>query len=1039
LKPGSYGNWTSQNRREREEPYRKITTGINEDTSFNNIRKSMLSSSADASEYIESFLHQSKNRSELTKSYEQSDGYLENDLFRKKSKPIAIAGASATSNRSHFVTSPKSYQEIAFNKPFSFAGATNIKHRPSSTKGNVSKHVYGGNSSVNPFYPPKNSVFANSQILRWEHVYPRLQSPIGNEADVKWVSLCTPACLPLTTEYFPNPQELTQLYQEYTYTVSPNDEGLSQHESQKIEDLISELIFQRLSQGFQIILTEHHESHMKQSSNMAGVYAIQKYGGGDKAPSLIEGKYTRQRISTLKSSTSTKSHSPYHYLGMGDQIHRLTYDASGQNVEVKRYVKRITYKSSPINYTFLVWRKHNLCYENRTLSFHYPKSSMYNWNYVDHLVAGYQDEMTDSLKFWRTRFLLIPLWNSTFGNAGRALKNFLNPTGENLDEEELWIAGFRRYMEAVQKSRLVTPQESEPPLQGGKVLPTHTLDVIYTTLNPTSHVVSELDSFNSAFEHDFDMTSRSGSTSRKGGLSSSTLTTPTQSELLTKDVSPQTIVLAMEHPVNGVSFRNRRWHLRLYENVCIGHELIDWLVRYFADINTRDEASDFGNVLLERGVIQHARKRHRFMDGYYFYRIGKDYEKDRSLTASTKGDDAEKKRSGWFIRTISSMTVSQNSSENETKMKSRNTFPFQKIQMTKAIPLDLDPHSRSDRKEVAILHYDTLHNPRNCYHFHLHWLVCTSQLIENLLQSWTRMAEKCGFRLVEAEVEQAGLNSDDNPFQSPVPIKMVLRPPDIIPKSQNSQSETVVETGPLFPNESSETVKTLEMIVPSNYFQIELLKHFGFLLDVEADDSFPPESVQYSFRKTPYNYTQYVHHSGVAFVQICDHSDYDFLWVNNRLFTSHHFGSNARHGSSYHQLQMQHKDTGSGNTSSGGPPNPDLLCKEFEEFCHDSTKLKSFWKSSCYSLNTAAGMSAVFDIWPDPLVVTTREGGTMPPQSGKCTPVGVEISQMVDMLNLDWNRLEPEDGVENHKNSRASQEDTLESALLDVPEVPSED
>jgi len=37
--------------------------------------------------------------------------------------------------------------------------------------------------------------------------------------------LSTPACLPLTTDYFPPPEELDAIYQEYTYTVSLSEDN----------------------------------------------------------------------------------------------------------------------------------------------------------------------------------------------------------------------------------------------------------------------------------------------------------------------------------------------------------------------------------------------------------------------------------------------------------------------------------------------------------------------------------------------------------------------------------------------------------------------------------------------------------------------------------------------------------------------------------------------------------------------------------------------------------------------------------------------
>jgi hypothetical protein len=63
--------------------------------------------------------------------------------------------------------------------------------------------------------------------------------------------------LPLTTDFFPTEDDLRNYYQEYTYTVNPADDSVyqddSDNERRKVEALLTELISQRLAQGFQLI------------------------------------------------------------------------------------------------------------------------------------------------------------------------------------------------------------------------------------------------------------------------------------------------------------------------------------------------------------------------------------------------------------------------------------------------------------------------------------------------------------------------------------------------------------------------------------------------------------------------------------------------------------------------------------------------------------------------------------------------------------------------------------------------------------------
>lgn len=141
---------------------------------------------------------------------------------------------------------------------------------------------------------------------------------------------------------------------------------------------------------------------------------------------------------------------------------------------------------------------------------------------------------------------------------------------------------------------------------------------------------------------------------------------------------------------------------------------MDWILQHFEEADSREAAIDIGNYLIDGGLIEHAKQRHKLLDGFYFYKFCKNWESD------THGKS--------------------NIEANSTR------FRFQAV---KQIPIDMDPHKKSSRPEIALLHYDTTHNTKNCYHFQLHWLVCTARLVEDMLHLWSRNAEKCGFKLVE--------------------------------------------------------------------------------------------------------------------------------------------------------------------------------------------------------------------------------------------------------------------------------------------------
>jgi len=61
-----------------------------------------------------------------------------------------------------------------------------------------------------PFNPSKNPARISAYRRRWIHALPVAASTTTGVASqaMQWLSLCTPACLPLTTDYFPPPDAL---------------------------------------------------------------------------------------------------------------------------------------------------------------------------------------------------------------------------------------------------------------------------------------------------------------------------------------------------------------------------------------------------------------------------------------------------------------------------------------------------------------------------------------------------------------------------------------------------------------------------------------------------------------------------------------------------------------------------------------------------------------------------------------------------------------------------------------------------------------
>ena len=179
---------------------------------------------------------------------------------------------------------------------------------------------------------------------------------------------------------------------------------------------------------------------------------------------------------------------------------------------------------------------------------------------------------------------------------------------------------------------------------------------------------------------------------------------------------------------------------------------------------------------------------------------------------------------------------------------------------------------KSDQAETVILHHDIIHNPATCFHFELQWIGTTARCIEDQLKQWSRTIERYGLKLVEAYVGQICDIREQNPFQSCYPVRLSVPPPVIQDLDKRVQEGTLTQ----------------------NYFESALLRKFGFVLDIEAANTYPEQiDPIYSYRRAPFKYSQWVHRSGVVFAQVLGGTN-GFLFLTNRLIAPGRMGTSLK-------------------------------------------------------------------------------------------------------------------------------------------------
>uniref|UniRef100_A0A8C9HH61 GATOR1 complex protein DEPDC5 n=1 Tax=Piliocolobus tephrosceles TaxID=591936 RepID=A0A8C9HH61_9PRIM len=505
---------------------------------------------------------------------------------------------------------------------------------------------------------------------------------------VDWKSLTTPACLPLTTDYFPDRQGLQNDYTEGCYDLLPEadidrrDEDGVQMTAQQV---FEEFICQRLMQGYQIIVQPK----------------AQKPNPAVPPPLSSSPLYSRGLVSRNRPEEEDQ-----YWLSMGRTFHKVTL--KDKMITVTRYLPKYPYESAQIHYTYSLCPSHSDSeFVSCWVEFSHERLEEYKWNYLDQYIcsAGSEDfSLIESLKFWRTRFLLLPACVTATKRIteGEAHCDIYGDRPRADEDEWQLLDGFIRFVEGLNRIRrrhrsdrmmrkgtamkglqMTGPisthslESAAPPVgkkgtsalsallemeasqkclgeqqaavHGGKssaqsaesssvaMTPTYmdsprkvSVDQTVTPmLDSTSLGIStgqSVDRGNSQTFGNSQNTGEQGYSSTNSGDSSSQQLVASS---LTSSSTLTEILEAMKHPSTGVQLLSEQKGLSPY--CFISAEVVHWLVNHVEGIQTQAMAIDIMQKMLEEQLITHASGEawRTFIYGFYFYKIVTEKEPDR--------------------------------------------------------------------------------------------------------------------------------------------------------------------------------------------------------------------------------------------------------------------------------------------------------------------------------------------------------------------------------------------------------------------------
>lgn len=708
---------------------------------------------------------------------------------------------------------------------------TNDNVSPSRFSARLSANISPWLTLLNPSNPKANHIDPANQLQRWQHVFPRPP----RASSIKWKSLCAPAALPLTSEHFPTAEQLRTEWQESPYKVIMSEEDDLNEIPRSRTDLVRELISFRLSHGFQVVVGNSITSHSAQQ--------------GVRPQRLFEIDFMAEDGEII-------------FMSKGNAIHQLVC-LPGSEVQVIRYQRKAAMYRLPTDtslssrYSPLIKTALSNVYERRDLSLSVPRDE-YNWNTIDTFLSGHQERFTETLRYWRARFVLIPTQSTIASNR----RPQYSPNEDN--DEEIRIEGIGKLTQIFQRHRYLPLDEREFQTSTKRQKDSNPLAIEYYTQDISTIVNTGLN-ISPAVGKDVVQSGASTAAYRTANI---------DLDRLAQDMQTS----------KSLEISDRRWHWRMHRDCFVGSDLTTWLLNNFKDLESRDQAVDFGNVLMHRGLFKHVDNRHEFRDGNYFFEIVHQYririERPESRSSG-----------GWFgSRKSEKSTPStplmeptkhvstpervdrarSNTADSSLDSGSRATpqkLPqaVNKIRLSGAMQYDVDHRKKSYRREVINLHFTEKHNVESCYHIRVEWMNVTAKFVEDAIVYWGTAIEKYGLRLVEVPIAEASSITNTHPFRSPYIVTLALSPPT--PKAQFHLDGSFMTPGPP---------------ADPHFYTKALLKRIGFVLDMEAAGNFKTDiEVTFSWGKPDYRHTQYIHKSGTLLAQIIDETH--ILLLANRL------------------------------------------------------------------------------------------------------------------------------------------------------------
>ncbi|XP_041453714.1 GATOR complex protein DEPDC5-like [Lytechinus variegatus] len=674
---------------------------------------------------------------------------------------------------------------------------------------------------------------------------------------VDWKSLTATACLPISTDFYPDRLSLEKDFLEFNYELLAEEDIIGPFMT--VEAIFQELISQRLLQGFQLVVLP--------SLDLSSVIRSQRH------PPLITNPDKKEYV-----------------LSIGRIFHKLCLHSERKTISVTIYKPRHPSLCEPIQYTYQLWSVQNEGYSPIQTTFRHEEIERYNWNYLDNYISSHDSEfsLVDSLKFWRSRFLLIP-------NTPVLVKRFADEHGISATEaascekdhafRQYQTDAFLRFVEILNGIRRQTSTSRGPKASSGRQTP-----ISGDLIHPGSRSSPGPD--------------RQRHTSGTGSPAPHPPNTPAATTITDEPLSLctplQVIAKAMADQSKGLRFiaPGQKGIPPQLLHVRRGYDLGSKVVECNGQIMPR------GCNMSENRLIQHASgfPHIPFIHGFYVYCLVLP-ENVPPMTDATKSHSwcdyipqlpvNTDFPSHWFeVAVMEELSWKQKSTETSSSVVEdfHPVSPWAMREMSGGTPgfgsmpassrafkppeiknvmLEIDCN-KTDRVEWCHVTYDGQYTVDRAFDLQVEWLVCTPSLLNEMLQGWSRKANTFGFHLVPAPTDPFHQHPEfANPLRCPLFIPLDIQSLKEDVHRRHAGGEEVLEADGIADGGCMLGLEPGNKAI--DLFQELIMNKFGFILIRDKNqDTFDGFGFHASRRGRP---MEYIHKSGVCFVSLINSPD----------------------------------------------------------------------------------------------------------------------------------------------------------------------